>query len=64
MDILYIADTGIIIYSLIKELFDPRKIVINGSIILFDYHNFQINLIKCDSMKEFNSKMFFYAYGH
>lgn len=63
MDILYIADTDIIIYSLIKELFVPREIVVNGSITSFDYDNFQIDLIKCDSMKEFDSKMFFYAYG-
>lgn len=63
LDILYIADTGIIIYSLIKELFVPIEIVVNGSITSFDYDNFQIDLIKCDSMKEFDSKMFFYAYG-
>ena len=63
LDVLYISDEKFEIQDLIKKLFNPSEIVNNGPITSFDYDNFQIDLMKSTSSEEFNSKMFYYAYG-
>lgn len=63
LDVLYIYDPKFEINNLIKELFNPIEIVHNGPVTSFDYDNFQIDLIESRSLEEFNSKMFYFAYG-
>lgn len=63
LDILYIHNYEFNIIDLIKKLFNPNEIVNSNSIVSFDYDNFQIDLIKSIAFEDFNSKMFYYAYG-
>jgi len=63
LDVLYICDDKIVIQDLINELFNPHEIVNNGPVTSFDYDNFQIDFMKSTSLEEFNSKMFYFAYG-
>ena len=57
LDILY---SNIEMLSVIKELFVPNEIVINGEVISFDYDDFQIDMIKCENI-EFCK--FYFSYG-
>jgi hypothetical protein len=57
LDILH---SNIEMLSIIKELFSPNEIVINGEVISFDYENFQIDMIKCENL-EFCK--FYFSYG-
>jgi hypothetical protein len=63
LDVLYISNPEIDIRDLIIKLFNPKEIVNMNPIISFDYDNFQIDLIKSMSLEDFNSNMFYFAYG-
>lgn len=63
LDIIYISEPAIVMKDLIKELFKPSEIVINGNVISFDFELFQIDLIKANSTIDFESKKFYYGYG-
>jgi hypothetical protein len=47
-------------YELIKKIFIPNEIVVNGTIISFDFDNFQINMIKISNI-EFSELYFSYG---
>lgn len=57
LDILY---SNVDMLDIIKELFSPNEIVINGEVISFDYDNFQIDMINCADI-EFCK--FYFSYG-
>ena len=70
LDILYDISENqnyIVIYDLVKELFHPKEIVKNGSVLSFSYlinkekdTYFQIDLIKSHN---FQMDLFYYSYG-
>jgi hypothetical protein len=63
LDVLYISNEKIIMKDLVTKLFNPNEIVVNGSVMSFDYNQFQIDLIKCPNKEYMNMAMFFYGYG-
>jgi hypothetical protein len=63
LDILYISNEKINIRELIIKLFNPNEIVINGTVISFDYNKFQIDLIKCPNKDYMEMANFYYSYG-
>jgi hypothetical protein len=63
LDVLYISNPKINIKELVIKLFSPNEIVINGDVMSFDYENFQIDFIKCDSHEDLISSQFYFSYG-
>jgi hypothetical protein len=63
LDVLYISNPKINIKELVIDLFCPNEIVINGDVMSFDYQNFQIDFIKCNSEEDLNASQFYYSYS-
>jgi hypothetical protein len=63
LDVLYIYDPKINVKELVIKLFNPNEIVINGDIMSFDYENFQIDFIKCESIEFFITSQFYFSNG-
>ena len=62
LDIFWSAkeNVGINMHELIKSIFIPNEIVVNGTIISFDFDNFQIDMIKVSNI-EFSELYFSYG---
>jgi len=68
IDILYLIDNEININNLIKEIYEPEEIVLNGDVCSFSYKYilndeikyFQVDLIKCNNLE---MSRFYFSYG-
>ncbi len=65
LDLLWWQDdmTTTNIKDIVKQLFNPQEMVLNGEVLSWDYENFQIDLIKCLSLEQMKFARFYFSYG-
>lgn len=61
LDVLYLCDSKINTRELVTNLFNPTEIVTNGDVMSFDYDNFQIDFIVCNTCETLNSSQFYFS---
>ncbi len=63
LDLLWWTESTSDIHQVIAKLFKPNEIVSNGGVYSFDFEQFQIDLIKCSSLKQMEFAKFYFSYG-
>ncbi len=63
LDVLFVNDENLDIKKIIQDTFNPKEIVHNGEVYSFDYNNFQIDFITCNSLEKLNMARFYFSYG-